>query len=299
MIAARIALLLASALGQAPAIEPEHAHNLVYQELLANGVELDGLKVRLPAPTFHDGQSAEDQRKALRVIAGSDRGVEDLLRDSPSAPHVLKVRPEQKARDGTLIRGADLWFVIRADLDKIDPNEALRQARAGQPVEAGNMRFETRVLTSDELKARCIDLAQDSDSEREWYTHSTGRLLDRIEAEATSRSWASRSANSMVVASRTVAAFDDDRQFPNRWRLITQRQGKNEAGPSHHYSGGASYVKISQLQAPKGALVVEIHFVFAEPKAWFDGAPILRSKFSLVAQNQIRSLRRELSKRGR
>ena len=36
---------------------------------------------------------------------------------------------------------------------------------------------------------------------------------------------------------------------------------------------------------------------FVEPDGWFQGAPILRSKFSVVAQDQIRSLRRGLRKR--
>jgi hypothetical protein len=44
-------------------------------------------------------------------------------------------------------------------------------------------------------------------------------------------------------------------------------------------------------------LLVEAHFAFAEPRAWFDGAPILRSKLSLIAQDQIRRLRRELAEK--
>ena len=35
---------------------------------------------------------------------------------------------------------------------------------------------------------------------------------------------------------------------------------------------------------------------FVEPNEWFQGAPILRSKFSVIAQDQIRSLRRELAR---
>ena len=67
-------------------------------------------------------------------------------------------------------------------------------------------------------------------------------------------------------------------------------------GPLKPYSGGISYTKISRLALQPGALLVEIHSDFIEPNDWFQGAPILRSKFSVMAQDQIRSLRRELAR---
>jgi len=46
-------------------------------------------------------------------------------------------------------------------------------------------------------------------------------------------------------------------------------------------------------------VVIEAHTVLAEPYGWFEGAPILRSKFNLIAQDQVRKLRREMSKSAR
>ena len=43
-------------------------------------------------------------------------------------------------------------------------------------------------------------------------------------------------------------------------------------------------------------LLVEVHFIYAEPKTWFNGGPILKSKFGAVAQDRIRALRRELAR---
>jgi hypothetical protein len=56
-----------------------------------------------------------------------------------------------------------------------------------------------------------------------------------------------------------------------------------------------SYAKISRLGVKPGAVVVEMHMAFVEPDGWFHGAPILRSKFGAVAQDQIRTLRRDLA----
>jgi hypothetical protein len=120
----------------------------------------------------------------------------------------------------------------------------------------------------------------------------TGRLLDRIHVEATDRTIASRTDESWVIAARTDPRFDRDAKAPNRWWPIERGE---KPGAVHPYPGGASYAKVSRLRLVPGALLVEAHFAFAEPRAWFDGAPILRSKISLIAQDQIRRLRRELA----
>jgi hypothetical protein len=134
----------------APAIEPSHAGNDLYTSLLGEGLNVAGTRVPFPEPMLHDGDSPDDERKALRALAGSDQGVKELVRDSVTAPQVLKVR-DVKAGDGTIVRIADLWFVIRARIDQIDPAEFGSGRRDEKPVSAGNMQFSTHILTEDEL----------------------------------------------------------------------------------------------------------------------------------------------------
>jgi hypothetical protein len=52
-------------------------------------------------------------------------------------------------------------------------------------------------------------------------------------------------------------------------------------------------MKLTRLREPAGAVFVEGHVIFAEPKGWFDGENVLRSKLPLGVQNQVRALRRE------
>lgn len=281
-----VALILLSAAAE---IEPSHAGNALFPTLLSEGITIAGTTLTFPDPVLHDGQSAGSQRAALKAVAGSEGRLDDLLRDSVAAPFVLKVHDENGG-EGTLIRRADLWFVVRADLDAIDPSEIARRASEAKPVEAGNMRFASRWLGADDLKARGIEPGR-----REWFAHLTGRLLDRIHVETTDRAVASRSDESWVIASRTDPRFDRDEMSPNRWWPIERRGNRESPGPAHPYAGGASYVKVSRLRVAPGAVLVEAHFAFAEPRAWFDGAPILRSKIGLIAQDQIRRLRRELA----
>lgn len=279
--------------GQKSEVEPAHAANAVYSTLLKEGLTLDGTQLDFPAPVLHDGEPAATQREALVKVAGSSARFDELARDSVTAPFLLKVHDET-TKGGDLIRRGDLFFVVHADLDGIKPDDLTRRGTEEKPVEAGNMRFVNHILTDEEQRARGFGGATAEGDRHEWFVHAKGQLLDRIEVEASNRVTATRSADSWVFASRTEPKFNDDKTYPNRWRPLGGK-GDGNRSDAKPYAGGGSYVKISKLAAPAGALFVEAHFAFDEPRAWFDGAPILRSKISLVAQDQIRRLRRELA----
>jgi hypothetical protein len=271
--------------------EAGHDANPVFRVVVDQGLSAGGATVKLPAPTFRDGQSADEQNAALREVAGSSRAAEEMIQDSISAPHRLKLR-DVKA-DGATIRSGDLVFVLRGvDLDAIKPDEALGKARVGD-LSAANMRFQVRVLSSDDFK----DAPPALSTGHEWLIHSTGRLLDRIAVESTDRVVASESADSLLFAARTDPAFGIRALFPTRWSTIEPKATGDAFGPPQPYAGGVGYMKITRLKGLDRAAVVEVHFAFAEPMAWFGGDPILRSKFGLIAQDQVRRLRRELQKK--
>jgi hypothetical protein len=284
---------LCMAAAPAPEGDAPHAGNDVYQALLRHGITLAGTHVAMPAPLIQEGDTPDAERAALRKLAGSDSAVQELLRNSVTAPQILRVR-DVKAADGTSIRVADLWFAVHARLDEIDPAQLGGRGDDGKPVEAGNMRFSGKRLSDDELKQRGIAR---EDPKLEWYSHATGDLLDRIHVESTDHVRGTKSAGSWVFASRTDPRFDDDPQFPNTWMALQPGGQTKEKPRPRPFPGGASTTRISSLVSMPGVLLVEGHFVFAEPQTWFDGAPILRSKISLVAQDQVRRLRRELAER--
>lgn len=287
-----LALVALGLVAAPPDLEPEHEANAIYRALIADGLDLGGTPIRFAAPLLRDGQGAEAQRKALDEFAGGRRAAEALLRDSVTAPFVLKVRDEA-TKAGDTIRLADLVFAVHADLDAIDPARAARES-AGKAAEVANMKVETALLPPEALAAADIPPAV---ADREWYAHLKARMLDRVRAESTDHVLVTRAKDSLVVASRTDPRFGRPGAFPNAWAAIP-RDGKPE-GEAHPYLGGASYVKVSRLAGSPGLLVVESHFAFVEPKGWFDGAPILRSKFAPIAQDQIRKLRREIQARPR
>ena len=286
-------LLVLSVLSQAGSgAVTGHDSNPIYRELQAHGLSLGGSLYEFPAPAIQDGMTAEAHREAFEGVAGSKRRADDLLRNSVTAPFLLKLR-DLPAEGGATLRAIDLWFVVHADLDAIDPGAVGPGVQGSKPVSAGNMTFTGGEVAPDDLKARGIEPPVESEPGRafpaEGYAHATADLLGRIEVEATSHVFATATAESIVIASRTDPAFDGPGPAPNFWRAL---KGADET--AHPYEGGGGYARIGRYEPVPGALLVEVHAVFIEPNAWFDGNPILRSKFSLVARDRIRALRREL-----
>jgi hypothetical protein len=288
------AILMAACFTSQGKIEPAHAHNAVYSYVLGEGLDAGRERIRLPEPRLLDGQDASAQRNALREVAGSDRALDDMQRNSITAPYILRVH-DVKVADST-IRAADLWFVVHADLKQLDP--AQEAARTDQKeVEAANMWFQTRLLKPTDLDAAGVKPPALAPGQSIWYSHVHAQLVDRVDFEVTNQVMASQTADSVVIASRTDPSFTKAGPLVNGWKLLAPAAGGKAEGPAQPYSGGISYAKISRGALVPGALLIEIHVAFAEPEGWFQGAPILRSKFSIVAQDQIRSLRRALAQK--
>ena len=108
---------------------------------------------------------------------------------------------------------------------------------------------------------------------------------------------ASKAGGVLVVASMTDPSFREG-ELTNRWVPIPgPGDAKKDPGPPRPYEGSVGYSRIARLSEKPSVLLVESHVAFAEPKGWFNGASILRSKFGLIAQDQIRKLRREVAAR--
>ncbi len=268
--------------------------NPLFDALLRRRGDVRGARIEFPAPILTPGMSVADERAALVKLTGSDRALADFTRDSVTAPVIVKTH-DVKAGDKGTIRRADVWFVVRASIDDIDPSRISPATPEGKPVEAANMRVSAERVDPSELTARRIE-PETGKTRQEWFVHFTVRLLDRIHLEATDRVLAARTGDGWLIAQQTDPRFNVGKTALNRWHTM-RRQGNEEiAGPDETYPGSASYVKIAALASVPGALLVEVHGAFFEPQAWFDGAPVLRSKITLVSQDRIRALRRELAK---
>lgn len=66
MLTVTYAIWLAAIGAGPPRVEPGHAKNSVYMEVLDRGLKAEGQTVTLPEPRLGDGQAADDQRRVAR-----------------------------------------------------------------------------------------------------------------------------------------------------------------------------------------------------------------------------------------
>ena len=273
----------------------ERAHeqaNPIYRDLREKGVAIgSGLKTPLPAPSMADGLDAKAQQAVIKKVAGEDYAVEELVRESVVAPHILRIRDIKPSDPQAPARGVDVWVIAYGDLKTIANRDFL-----GRLLSSNREEGKAQDLKPTDLAKRRIEIKSDNEK-FEGYAHIDFNFLDRVQIQATGHSYWSETADSIVAAAELDPRFHNDPEFPNEWRPIKRSEdAKAETGPPQPYDGAGYYVKITRLLEPKSALFIEGHLIFTEPVKWFQGANLLRSKLPPVIQNQVRSARRELLK---
>ncbi len=104
-----------------------------------------------------------------------------------------------------------------------------------------------------------------------------------------------RQPDSLLAATQIDPRFAKDSDFPNHWRKISRDdEGQRHLGPAQLYGGAGGYLKITRLHEPKGALFVEYHLIYTEPKGWFNGTDPLTTKLPAIIQSEVRTFRQEL-----
>lgn len=288
-----------------PADEPAAPHaklNTLFARLTTEGHDFGGgIKLKLPEPTLPDGLDAAGQKAVLETIADRNRPLPDLVRDSVVAPFVLKLHREEippaAGVDPRIFRRVDLWFVAHGNFDGLTEDEQIgglfdmkeRERPDGLPTRAAS-------LTAEELAARKLMPAAGDKNLRESWSHSQFVLLEDVLVSAVRHAMLSRSGGSLLLASAQDPRFDGDAEYPNRWQAIKPgTAGKAELGPPQAAAGGAFLFKITPLVEPAGASLVELHQVFEEPFAWYQGGPKLSSKLGVVIQDEVRRFRKKLA----
>lgn len=269
--------------------------NPLYKSLLSQGFAWGTQVVTLPEPTVADGLTAEQQTKALETLADANRPLDQLVRDSVVAPFVLKLTNVEQDGQPTTVRRIDLWYVAYGDFAKLSQKGFLQNLFDSSGRKDPNLPEKSGELTAEDLAKRMIKVSPETDSFLENFGYGTFGLFDKVLISSTHQSISTKTAESYVVASKVDARFNADADYPNQWQpLEREPSGKYKIGDAQPYSGGALYIKATQLKAPEGAILIEYHQVFDEPKGWFGGANLLRSKLPILAQEEIRTFRRKL-----
>ncbi len=286
-------LLSVAAQPAAPAKHDEQ--NPLFKRLVEDGLEVGPkVKTKFPAPTMADGLEAKKQTEIIKGLIAKDYAYDEFTRVSVLAPQLMKIRDVAGADPKTPARGVDVWFVVHGDVKLLDDDKFLdKLLTAGK---AGGGGGKGGPLDPKELAARNIVIKK-GDEKRESYGTIEFDFLEKVRLKATGHAMWSRNDTSIVAAAEIDPRFLNDKEFPNQWRSITKDTGAVKIGDPNPWSGAAMYVKVTKLAEPAGAMFVEQHIVFVEPKGWFDGTNLLGSKLPIAVQDNVRTMRREFLKK--
>ncbi len=238
-----------------------------------------------------DGLDAACQHAVLEKIAGKRFTLREFTAKSATAPHVYTIRKISNARgDAPRMLGVDVSFVAYGSLDTIADRDFLEN------LHKKSKDRQIHVLSAEELSKRRLT-AESSKRREERYSHGVFVVLERVELRAALHTTVTRHADSLLAATHVDPHFDKDADFSNQWRKISvDEEGQRKLGPAHPYPGARGYMKITRLHEPKGALFIEYHLVYSEPKGWFNGADPLTTKLPAIIQSEVRTFRQELNK---
>jgi hypothetical protein len=270
------------------------AENALFNELTTTGVRMSSAAALvLPPPTMADNLSAAEQQQRITQIAEGKHSADSLTRNSVVAPFVLKIDtiPPASEQANAACR-IDLWFVVHGALERISDDQFLRQQVESETNSKTDSSSPQLVaLSASDLASRHIEPIAD-----QRFFAGNLVLFDRVRVNLALQGLQTRTPQSVLVAMAIDPRFDHDNQYPNGWQKLTRdNAGKLQVGALQPYQAAGGYVKATRLSEPSGAIFIEYHMAFEEPRTWFDGANLLRSKLPLVCQDGVRSFRRRVA----
>jgi hypothetical protein len=272
------------------------ADNEIFNLLVERGLEIGTQEtIKLPRPVLADGWDAARQRPAIESLLAGRYDWETFTRKSFVSPFLLRISAGEPD-SGQVGRRVDLYFVAYGELGSLAGDDYLhQQLDLAASNESGAEGARVRILPQEELAKRALPGERGAVKTRWVAVNST--LLGKVRISVTTKNMMTQTADTVLIASIADRAFDRDAEFPNTWQSITvDDAGRKQTGPPQPFAGLGSYVRATKLAEPAGAIFMEYHVAFAEPREWFHGANLLRSKLPIVVQDMVRKFRRSAMK---
>lgn len=252
-------------------------------------------------PTLRDGMSAEQQQSAIRDVLGRLEESRFYSR-SVVSPFVFELAPIGKLEDGGQQQRLDLWFVAYGTLADIEDRKMIDDLTgddvAGEADAASESELpqQARPLSEQEVAERGLTVGDRADGSSIAYSIIAANLLDKVFLTGITQSIYRRSDEAIEVTLSLAPELWDDREFPARWHPLTKgTDGRLVVGDPERYTAAAATIRVTPLSHIAGALLIELHVTYAEPRGWFDGRNLLRSKLPPVLQDSVRKFRRKLA----
>ena len=257
----------------------------ILDDLLEKGIVVPGgPKVRLPKPIAGAGPTDAERKKAADWLKNAEN--RQVFEKDDRARYYIKSRYIEGNQPYHIVSVA---FIAYGSLDRIE-KEKLMDGLLGAKEAKGKKAVE---VTDAELKTRKIDRIPKGEA-RERYSVVDINFDDQVRITGVMRSQTWKGKRQITSASILDDRFLNDATYPNRSRKLTLVKGEVAEGPAMPYQGFGGYSRVTELDNPKGALFIEMYFLYHEPKAWFNGKALLEPKIKIGIDDNIIELRRAL-----
>ena len=272
-----------------------YTSNSMVKQLVTEGLVISSnKKIPLTAPLVLDSMTSKEQEAAIAPI-GEKVGLERFYKNSAVSPYVLEIETADKLDDGSQIQRVDVWFVAYGSLHAMEDKKLLNDLSSEQKKSKSGFPEGFREFTEPELLKYQMGPIANTESMKTIFGSLESMVLDRVHLAIVTRSLATRTEESVCQGTMIEQSAAAKNQLPCRWCPIQRDELGNETlGAPEDYSGAASYLKVTHLKHLEGALLIEMHVLFAEPQGWFNGRNLLRSKLPLLIQDGVRQFRRKL-----
>ncbi|MEN1681216.1 MAG: hypothetical protein AAGJ46_16635 [Planctomycetota bacterium] len=271
----------------------------VVSKLVDQGFELDeGLVVKLPPPLINENMTGREQRAAFEKLIGAGQ-LPDYARQSINAKQRTRVTTDRKLGDQGAVRRLDQHFIVHGTLKLIRDQQMLDGFMAKEKEEAKNQEEEYEGISQylksvdggEEVEAVELGLGEP------FLYRYRYPLLNKVVISGMTRGQSFAGEHVLVESAVSAAELLDDPREPTVWRKIPRgADNDQELGPPTPFRGFAGYMQVTELKFLPGAVLVECHGVLIEPTGWFGGRNILAPKLPIVAQQNVRDLRRKVEK---
>ena len=270
---------------------PAAAEIALLDRFTETGIVIDGDQACVvPKPSLHAGQDAESRQKVLDDLAGG-RGWKSFRRRSVVAPVEIDVKYIKDSEGNRIGHQAHSAFIVHAPLQSLKDRELMQQV-FGEPNDDQEAEdFAVAEFPVEDLQKYGIEVV----GEHESYGTIQVPLLKRVIVRGVIQTQRSVTDDQVVITWQIDPRFTGGPGGRNTWAPIERDDfGKKLEGKPQPYQGAGGYMCVTRLNEVPNACLVESHLVLHEPKQWFRGSNVLRSKLPLIMQESARSFRRKL-----
>lgn len=243
----------------------------------------------LPAPISLDTDPGK-AKEQLETLA-SKHGWKRFSWNSVNAPVLIKIQAIEDENNNSIGHQVYSAFVAYAPVEKLR-DEQLMEATFGKvEQEAKKEATSLQKLEPDDLEALSLN-ADLPDGEA--YARITFPILKKVIVNGIINMQTRDTGRAVQLAWKLQSDIEKE---PATWYAMKPNAvGTLVPTEPKEYQGLAGYMSVTQTGIDENQLLIETHLLIHEPKDWFSGSRLLRSKLATLMQENARSLRRKLRK---